>query len=105
MRPRSRWWRVLAFVLLGMSWMGSGRAAPRSGADEAELCKAAELKQQYERHYDEGKYSEGISLAEEACSILEEELGQRSLELAECLNDLAVLYKEQGEYGKAEPLF
>jgi tetratricopeptide (TPR) repeat protein len=52
-----------------------------------------------------GKYDEALSLAERVPEIRERLLGPDHREVADSLNDLAILYHYKGEYAKAEPLF
>ncbi len=92
---------VLVWVFSSSGWAAM---APKKAPNEERLREAEALTEEYERLYGEGKYPEAAEVAARACSILEEERGKSSIELARCLNDLGVLVHQQGDYGKAEPL-
>src|SRR5262245_40716183 len=83
---------VLVWALPFPGWAG----APMKVPDEAKLRKAEELERKYETLYEERKYGEAAALAEQACSLLEEESGRMSIELGNCLNNLAFLWHTQG---------
>jgi len=55
--------------------------------------------------YRQGKYDKAVSLAREAIEEAEAKVGTDHPDLANTLNDLALLYKTQGDYAKAEPLY
>ncbi len=92
---------VLVWAVSSPGW---ATLAPKEGPDEARLREAEALTEEYERLDGEGKFPEAAEVAARACSILEEEHGKSSIELARCLNDLGVFVVAQGDYGKAEPL-
>jgi tetratricopeptide (TPR) repeat protein len=52
-----------------------------------------------------GANAEAIPLAEQVRSIYEMKYGPDHPKLASILNNLALLYKEEGRYGDAEPLY
>src|SRR5262245_56314516 len=52
-----------------------------------------------------GKYDEALPLAERELTIREKVLGPEHFEVANALNDLAVVHSKTGNYVKAEPLF
>jgi len=55
--------------------------------------------------YAEGRYQEAIPFAEEVLRLSEDEFGPDHPDIAQSLNNLAVLYKTQGRYAEAEPLY
>ena len=55
--------------------------------------------------YAQGNYSEAISLAREVLKVRKRLLGKSGLRLSLALNLLALLYKAQGDYARAEPLY
>ncbi|BAY28681.1 peptidase-like protein [Nostoc carneum NIES-2107] len=84
----------------------AGQTQPQLLAQQsAELAEAKQLNQQVEQLYQQGKYSEAIPIAERALAIREKILGQEHPDVAESLNNLALLYSSQGNYAKAEPLY
>ena len=78
---------------------------PQSAEQRAALKEATELNQQVDRLYKEGKYSTAIPLAERVLLIREKVLGKEHPDVAQSLNNLALLYRTQGNYQKAEPLY
>ena len=55
--------------------------------------------------YEEGRYKEGIPLAQRALAIFEKAAGPEHPDTASALGNLATLYDETGAYTKAEPLY
>ena len=55
--------------------------------------------------YEKGRYQEAVNVAEEALIVAENTYGPDHLNVAVCLNNLALLYVEQGKYAEAEPLY
>ncbi len=53
----------------------------------------------------EGKYAEGIPVAEEAVRVAEKTFGGKHAALALSLNLLGAMYDDEGKYAEAEPLF
>ncbi|MDF5733095.1 MAG: CHAT domain-containing protein [Rhizonema sp. PD38] len=78
---------------------------PQSAEQRAALKEATGLNQQVIQLYKEGKYSIAIPLAERVLLIREKVLGKEHPDVAQSLNNLALLYKAQGNYQKAEPLY
>jgi tetratricopeptide (TPR) repeat protein len=54
---------------------------------------------------DQGKYAEAIQLAERALAIWEKALGPEHPNVANSLNNLALVHYNKGDYAKAEPLY
>ncbi|MEH2379316.1 MAG: tetratricopeptide repeat protein, partial [Nostoc sp.] len=78
---------------------------PVSTAQSAQLAEAERLNQQVIQLYNEGKYSEAIPLAERMLAIHKQISGEEHPDVATSLNNLALLYKSQGRYADAEPLY
>ena len=67
--------------------------------------KVKQLDAEVEQLYAAGKYVEATAIAERSLAWREVELGPEHLYISFNLNDLAVLYNNQGLYAKAESLF
>ncbi len=74
-------------------------------AKDVALVEAENLNQQAIRLYQQEKYNEAISLAEQALAIRQEELEDNHPDLAESFNILAEIYKKQGRYAEAESYY
>jgi CHAT domain-containing protein/tetratricopeptide (TPR) repeat protein len=68
------------------------------------LAEASRLSAQVTTLYNEGKYSAAIPLAQQVLELREQVLGPTHPEIANTLNNLAVLYQAQGDYRQAGPL-
>ncbi len=55
--------------------------------------------------YRQLRYSEASNVAEKALKVAEETFGPNHINVALSLDNLAVLYQDQGKYAEAEPLF
>ncbi|MBI2354999.1 MAG: tetratricopeptide repeat protein [Deltaproteobacteria bacterium] len=55
--------------------------------------------------YRQGRYDDAAVVAQKALQVAEQSLGPNHPDVAECLNNLAGMYKTQGQYAQAEPLF
>ncbi len=55
--------------------------------------------------YQQGRYAEGVKVAQEALKVAKESFGPDHPNLATSLNILAELYRAQGQYAAAEPLY
>jgi CHAT domain-containing protein len=103
-------WSITAALALGLlvsipKEVTGQSQPPPSAQQSAELEEAKRLNQQVLQLLKEGKYTEGIPLAERALAIREKVLGKEHPDVAQSLNNLARLYKDQGSYQKAEPLY
>ena len=74
-------------------------------ASLAERDDPKALNQQVKRLIEQGKYQEGVPIAERAVEVAKRVRGPEHSDTATSLNNLAALYREMGEYGKAEPLY
>jgi CHAT domain-containing protein/Tfp pilus assembly protein PilF len=92
-------------VLVGGTLRGNAQSPTTTPSSQAALDEAAQLGKLVVKLFGEGKYREAIAPAEQALALRERSLGPHHPDVAECLNDLALLYKSQGEYAKAEPLY
>jgi|GEM_PF-1557015 len=76
------------------------------GAEQrAKLAQADAFERQVKQLYNEGKYSEGIGPALEACEIRRHILGEKHHYYTASLNNLALLYSHLGRYEEAEQLY
>jgi tetratricopeptide (TPR) repeat protein len=64
-----------------------------------------EIMQQVVKAYQSGHYSQGIEFAEKAYQYALNNFGETDQDTLKSINYLAGLYKSQGRYGKAEPLY
>src|SRR5271166_6531037 len=55
--------------------------------------------------YKEGNFSEGIPLAERYAEAISSRHGTEAPQYGTALNSIALLYRAQGRYAEAEPLF
>jgi CHAT domain-containing protein/Tfp pilus assembly protein PilF len=78
---------------------------PFSSGHQDDRATAEDLKQQVTKLYQQGRYAEAIPLAQKAVDILEKALGPEHIDVANSLNNLALLYLSMGNYAKAEPLY
>src|SRR6266508_1964087 len=69
------------------------------------LQEARKLHTESQRLSRDGKYDESRPAAERALELREEALGPESPDVAQSLNNLAIIYRDKGDYAKAEPLF
>jgi tetratricopeptide (TPR) repeat protein len=75
------------------------QAQPPTGAQVEELIRQAKALQA------KGAYAEAAGLWEQILAIVEQLLGPEHPSTATSLNNLAELYRNQGRYGDAEPLY
>jgi CHAT domain-containing protein/tetratricopeptide (TPR) repeat protein len=87
---------ITTFVFLSLL------AGPPAQAQQSEWQK---LTQETKSLYRQGHYAEGIASAKQALHVAENIFGADHPDVAESLNNLAVLYREQGQYAQAEPLY
>jgi tetratricopeptide (TPR) repeat protein len=92
------WVSPSAVVLAQLPGLGSEPQA-------SELAKAEQLNQQVLQLYKQRKYTEALPLAEQSLSIFQRILGDRHLDVASSLYNLAALHESQGRYEKAELLW
>src|SRR5262245_45363123 len=77
----------------------------RGAPTMARQDQAAALNARAEELYRAAKFADGVVTAQQALAIRERVLGPNHLEVAQSLTSLADLYREQGRYAEAEPLF
>jgi tetratricopeptide (TPR) repeat protein len=80
---------------------GRTAAASQPAQKDARLKEAVDLLKQAEQALADGQYNQGVPLSEQALKLREEALGQQHPDVAEALNDLAILYTRLGEYKQA----
>ena len=64
-----------------------------------------ELNERAVKFYQQGRYSEGVQVAEEALKVAENTFGPEHLHVATALNNLAGLYYVQDKYTETESLY
>jgi CHAT domain-containing protein/Flp pilus assembly protein TadD len=69
------------------------------------LAEATRFNAQGLEAFRAGRHGEAELLYKDSLLIRREQLGDRHPDIAQSLNNLAVLYRRQGRYGEAEPLF
>src|SRR5205085_2292264 len=72
---------------------------------EAQQRRWEELVSQAESLYEQGKYPEGVTVAQQSLRVAEARFGSEHVNVATSLNNLAELYRAQGRYAEAEPLY
>src|SRR5437660_1705048 len=94
-------------VLLGLVVVVGGLflAPARGGAQEADRKELLDARNKAAALAKEGKASEAIPQYEKALALAPKVYGSDHIETAALMNSLALLYKQQGEYAKAEPLY
>jgi CHAT domain-containing protein/Tfp pilus assembly protein PilF len=73
--------------------------------EQVQLADADAKHNQVVDLYGEGRYVEAISVAQEVVAIRKRILGERHLEYATGLGNLALMYRSVGDYERAEVLF
>ncbi len=76
-----------------------------SSARAQQPAEAAALNAQIVKLYHAGKYAEAIPLAQRALALREKALGRDHSDVAQSLNNLALLYNELGRNEQAAPLY
>ncbi|MDA0268483.1 MAG: CHAT domain-containing protein [Cyanobacteria bacterium] len=99
---------LLALVLLGSPIAQAEALRPAAGTlaqvgPSPSEQRAATLRQQVDALYQVGRYAEATPLAERVVAIYRSQGASRAI--ANALNDLALLYRVQGRYQDAEPLY
>jgi tetratricopeptide (TPR) repeat protein len=78
---------------------------PVTGEVEVEVLRVQSLGTLAGIHRGQGRYAEAEPLYQRALGFAEAALGPQHLEVATCLNNLAVLYKYTAQFGKAARLY
>jgi tetratricopeptide (TPR) repeat protein len=76
-----------------------------SYAQNDKFEQADQLNEKARQLYQQGKYTEAITIAQKVLVIKEKSLGPDHLDVAHVLDNLAELYRSLGDYTKAKPLF
>jgi CHAT domain-containing protein len=86
--------------------MGAAGSQNQQGATQSmSLDEGERLNKEVVRLYNAGRYEEAIPLAERALRIQEKVLGPEHPTVALALNNLAELFRAQGDSARAEPLY
>jgi len=98
---------AIAFVLTLVAAIRQSGAKPSTTVPNftSALDEAENLDQQAVSLFDAGKFREATTAAERALALREQALGLTHLDVAQSLNLVGRLYKIQGAYDKAEPLY
>jgi tetratricopeptide (TPR) repeat protein len=97
------WWAWRAVVLM---WLVALMAAfgltgmPAQGGDDL-----AALRAQVSQLYSQAKYGDANPIAERYVALARQKYGQNHIEYAAAISWLAYVYKAQGRYAEAEPLY
>ncbi|HEV3257270.1 MAG TPA: tetratricopeptide repeat protein [Gemmataceae bacterium] len=83
----------------------AARLAALTGAQRQQLADADRLNEQQISLYQQGKPAEAINSARRAVEIRGKVLGEKHPDFAVSVNNLAFLYKDMGDYARAEPLY
>ena len=75
-----------------------------ASAQQDDLKRAKELTVKSVEMYSKGRYTEAISLAEEALELFKATVGTDHPATAVCMNNLGVFYRGMGKYDLAEPI-
>ncbi|MDJ0705670.1 MAG: tetratricopeptide repeat protein [Leptolyngbyaceae cyanobacterium MO_188.B28] len=99
-----------AYVILANTSTAEGTGAyqlvVRAATErDQQLARIDALNQQVRALYQLGRYGEAIERAEEALMLQRQLHGDVHPDVAESMNNLAVLYQDQGRYDEAEPLY
>jgi CHAT domain-containing protein/endonuclease YncB( thermonuclease family) len=100
-------WRTDLPVSSAITQGAEPRAVEVETGNDNEKTAAAEnrLSQQVIQLYQAGRYAEAVPLAQKVLAIREKALGPEHPDVAQALNNLAMLYQAQGDYGRAAPLY
>lgn len=74
-------------------------SAQGSGTEWKTLC------QEVMSLYQNGQYDRAVVVAKKALEVAEKNVGLNHPDVSTSLNNLAALYKAQGQYAQAEPLY
>jgi tetratricopeptide (TPR) repeat protein len=93
-------WRFLALIVLMGLVVGTGPGAQAQGADEL-----AALNAQVSELYNQGKYAQAVPLAKQYVATARQKHGEDHTEYADAISWLAHVYRAQGRFAEAEPLY
>ncbi len=96
-----RFLKLTVLLFVSLSALNTSRAQDRN----ALLAEAKQLNQQVEELYLQGQVIEAMDLAKRALYLREKLLGVFHPDVAESLNNLALLHQAQGDYVRAELMF
>ncbi len=106
---------ILLFIVLGLLGAAPNQAiannsinlklSATSQKDDPELAEALQLTEKAIALYALGKYVEATPLAERALTLREKVLGANHADVAQSLNNLALIYYAQGQYPPVEALY
>jgi CHAT domain-containing protein/tetratricopeptide (TPR) repeat protein len=97
---------AVAIALVGCAQRSSTQTQKNTmPGQKAVIDEAARLDEAVGTLYGKGKFQEAVPLARRSLALREKALGPHHPEVATSLNNLAVLYKEQGAYARAEPFY
>ena len=91
-----------ATVLIIIMVLAIGLATPSVKAQQSD--DLASLNQQVVALYGAGKYAEATDVAKRSLAVAERQFGPEHPAVSTALNNLAMLYGQQGRHAEAEPL-
>jgi len=93
---------IIIIVIVSLLLFGNISISP---AQDADIKRAEQLRQQLIQLYKQKKFSDAVPIAREVLAIQEKILGKNHPRTVVTLNNLALLYKAMGDYSRAEPLY
>jgi len=67
--------------------------------------KLDQVNQQFANFYQQGRYEEAVSMAEQSVNLTRSLAGEQHPDYSASLNDLAEMHRLMGNYAAAEPLY
>jgi CHAT domain-containing protein len=97
-------WRVIRWMLVVVLCCAAGGDAGVEPTD-ARLVEAQSAFDEAKKLQETDKYADALTKGEHALALREAVLGGTHLEVAACLHLLGDIYRQQGDFARAEPLF
>jgi tetratricopeptide (TPR) repeat protein len=93
---------IIKVILIAAMLFAGADQSLAAGAQRVEILEAIK---KYQALNKQGKYAEAILFAEKSNELIKKEFGATHSIFAYGLNNLAELYRKQGRYAAAEPLY
>ena len=94
--------RYIKLIILALAFLGTMPSVVHAQGAGIEWDV---LNQEVMELYRAGKYDRAVIVAQKALQVAEQNVGPDHPDVATSLNNLAGLYRTQGDYAKAEPLY